>query len=138
MSRILAIDYGNKRCGLAVTDRLQICANGLPTQRTCDVVDFLKEYTEKEEVEAIIVGEPKNLSGEPSDSMKFINPFINTLRREFTNIRIETFDERFTSTIAHRELLAGGFKKKERQEKGRADEISAVLILTSYLNRRKN
>lgn len=136
MGRILAIDYGRKRSGLAVTDPLQICANGLPTVRTCDLMDFIKEYVSKETVETIVVGEPKDLQGNPSESMRYITPFLNSLKRTLPQIPIELYDERFTSTIAHREMIAGGFKKKDRQEKGKADEMAAVLILTSYLESR--
>lgn len=134
MARLLAIDYGRKRCGIAVTDPLKIAANGLPTQRSCDLLDFLKNYCKTEEVEAFIVGEPKDLKGNPSESMKYIQPFIAQLNKEFPDIPVIMQDERFTSTIAHQEMLSAGFKKKTRQEKGKADEISAVLILTSYLN----
>ncbi|MCH5228730.1 MAG: Holliday junction resolvase RuvX [Muribaculaceae bacterium] len=136
MGRILAIDYGRKRSGLAVTDPLKICANGLPTVRTCDLIEFLKEYCERESVEKFIVGEPKDLQGNPSESMKYITPFLNRLKKEFPLIPVIMVDERFTSTIAHREMISAGFKKKDRQEKGRADEMAAVLILTSFLESR--
>lgn len=137
MGRIMAIDYGKKRCGVAVTDTLRISANGLPTQRTCDLLDFIKEYCSRESVDVIVVGEPKDMHGNPSESMKYIKPFLQRLRKELPDMRIEMQDERFTSTIAHREMLAGGFTKKQRAEKGRADEMAAVLILTSYLERAK-
>ena len=137
MGRILAIDYGRKRCGVAVTDPLQICANGLPTVRSCDLVKFIKEYAEKEPVDAIIVGEPKDMRGQPSESMRYITPFINCLKKEMPTLPIIMHDERFTSVIAHQAMIEGGFKKKERQEKGRADEMAAILILTSYLESRK-
>ena len=134
MGRLLAIDYGRKRCGIAVTDPLKICANGLPTVRSCDIFPFLKSYTEKEQVEAFIVGEPKDLNGNPSENMRWINPFLGRLKKEFPEIPVIMHDERFTSTIAHQEMIAGGFKKKDRQEKGKADEMAAVIILTSYLD----
>lgn len=134
MGRLLAIDYGRKRCGVAVTDPLKICANGLPTVRSCDIITFLKEFTSHEEVEKFIVGLPKDLQGNPSESMRFINPFINKLKKEFPAIPVEMYDERFSSAIAHREMIAAGFKKKDRQEKGKADEMAAVIILTSYLD----
>lgn len=137
MGRLLAIDYGRKRCGVAVTDPLKICANGLPTVRSCDLPTFIKEYCEKEEVEAFIVGEPRDLKGNQSESMKFITPFVNKLKKDYPDKPVIMFDERFTSTIAHQEMIAGGFKKKDRQEKGKADEMAAVLILTSYLESRK-
>lgn len=133
MGRILAIDYGRKRSGVAVTDPLQICANGLPTQRSCDLLDFLTDYCNKEDVEAFLIGEPKDLKGNPSESMRYITPFINRLKKQFPDKPVIMADERFTSTIAHQEMLTGGFKKKDRQEKGRADEMAAVLILTTYL-----
>lgn len=137
MGRIMAIDYGKKRCGVAVTDTLRISANGLPTQRTCDLLGFIKEYCSREPVDVIVVGEPKDMHGNPSESMKYIKLFLQRLRKELPDMRIEMQDERFTSTIAHREMLAGGFTKKQRAEKGRADEMAAVLILTSYLERAK-
>lgn len=137
MGRLLAIDYGRKRCGIAVTDPLKICANGLPTIRTCDLPSFLKDYCSKETIDAFIIGEPKDLKGNPSESMRFITPFVNRLKKEYPNIPVIMYDERFTSTIAHQEMIAGGFKKKERSEKGKADEMAAVIILTSYLESRK-
>lgn len=135
--RILAIDYGRKRCGVAVTDILQIAANGLPTQRTCDLLQFLKDYCSGEPVERILVGEPKTLNGEPSESMRYIRPFLVRLAKELPQIPVEMVDERFTSTIAHREMIAGGFRKGQRQEKGRADEMAAVIILTTWLESRQ-
>ncbi|MDE6094707.1 MAG: Holliday junction resolvase RuvX [Muribaculaceae bacterium] len=134
MGRLLAIDYGRKRCGIAVTDILQISANGLPTVRTCDLMHFLKDYCSREEVDRIIVGEPRDMHGNPSESMRYIAPFLNRLKKELPDKPVVMVDERFTSSIAHREMLAGGFSKKQRQEKGRADEMAAVLILTSYLD----
>ena len=133
MGRILAIDYGRKRCGVAVTDILKISANGLPTVATSELMKFLKDYCSRESVDEIIVGEPRDLHGNPSESMKYIRPFLGVLRKEMPDMKITMVDERFTSTIAHREMIAGGFKKKQRQEKGRADEMAAVLILTGYL-----
>lgn len=133
MGRIMAIDYGRKRCGIAVTDPLRICANGLPTIRSCDIIEFINEYISSEPVDEFIVGEPRDLRGNPSESMRFITPFVNRLKKVFPSIPVVMVDERFTSTIAHKEMIAGGFKKSYRQEKGRADEMAAVLILTSYL-----
>ncbi len=134
MGRILAIDYGRKRCGIAVTDILKISANGLPTVPTGELMKFLKDYCGRETVDEIIVGEPRDLHGNPSESMKYIQSFLGVLRKEMPNMKITMVDERFTSTIAHREMIVGGFKKKQRQEKGRADEMAAVLILTGYLD----
>lgn len=135
MGRILAIDYGRKRCGVAVTDILKIAANGLPTVRTCDLMQFLKDYCQKEDVERIVIGEPKTMRGEASESMRYISPFVARLKREMPEIPVEMYDERFTSTIAHREMIAGGMKRSKRSEKGMADEIAAVIILTDYLER---
>ena len=137
MGRLLAIDYGKKRSGVAVTDTLRICANGLPTIDSKDLLAFLKDYCSREEVDSFIIGEPKDLQGNPSESMRYITPFVNHLKKEFPDKSVIMFDERFTSAIAHQEMLSGGFKKKARQEKGRADEMAAVLILTSYLESRQ-
>lgn len=137
MKRILAIDYGRKRCGIAVTDTLQICANGLPTVRTCDLMQFLKDYCSKEPVEMIVMGHPRDMHGNDSESMTYIRPFLARVAKEIPEMPVKMVDERFTSTIAHREMLAGGFAKKQRQEKGRADEMAAVIILTSYLDSRR-
>ena len=137
MSRILSIDYGRKRCGVAVTDILQISANGLPTVASHQLLDFIKDYCTREDVELILVGLPKQLDGTPSESEKYITPFLKKLKVLLPSIQIERYDERFTSTIAHREMLAGGFKKSQRQNKAKADEMAAVLILTEYLQNRK-
>lgn len=134
MGRILAIDYGRKRCGVAVTDVLKIAANGLPTVRSCDLMDFLKDYCSKEDVEKIIIGHPRQMDGSDSESMRYITPFINRLRKEMPDMPLEMVDERFTSTIAHRDMITAGFKKTDRQRKGLADEMAAVIILTGYLD----
>lgn len=134
MGRILAIDYGRKRCGVAVTDILQISANGLPTVPTARLMEFIQEYCSRESVERIVIGLPKTLNGEPSESMRYITPFLGRLRKIMPEMNVEMFDERFTSTIAHREMIAGGVKKKDRQRKELADETAAVLILTDWLN----
>ncbi|MEE1021698.1 MAG: Holliday junction resolvase RuvX [Muribaculaceae bacterium] len=136
MGRILAIDYGRKRCGVAVTDPLRIAANGLPTVRACDLMDFLKDYTSREQVDKIVVGLPRTLRGEPSESMQYIKPFLKHLSRELPEIPVEMFDERFTSAIAHREMIAGGVRKSVRQNRELADRTAAVIILTDYLNSR--
>lgn len=137
MGRILAIDYGRKRCGVAVTDTLQIAANGLPTQRTCDLMDFIKDYVSREPVDLLVVGEPRTMSGRPSESMRFITPFLRRLAREMPDLKVVMHDERFTSTIAHREMIAAGMKKSDRRRKELADEMAAVLILTGYLESRR-
>lgn len=136
MGRVLAIDYGRKRCGIAVSDPLRICANGLPTVRSCDLMAFLKDYCGKEQVDTIVVGLPSTLAGEPSESNRYIEPFLKQLAREMPDMPVERFDERFTSTIAHREMAAAGLKKSKREDKGLADKTAAVLILTDWLTYR--
>ncbi|MDE5773471.1 MAG: Holliday junction resolvase RuvX [Muribaculaceae bacterium] len=137
MGRVIAIDYGRKRCGIAVTDPLQISANGLPTQRACDLMGWLQEYCGREDVERIVVGLPKTLRGEPSESARYIEPFLKHLARVLPDMTVERFDERFTSTIAHREMIAGGVKRSARQQKDLADKTAAVIILTDWLNSRQ-
>lgn len=134
MGRILAIDYGRKRCGVAVTDPLKIAANYLPVVRTCDLLSFISEYCVREEVERILVGEPRQMDGSPSESMRYIRPFLGQLKKILPDMPVEMVDERFTSVIAHREMIAAGFKKSDRQRKGLADEMSAVIILTTWLS----
>ncbi len=133
MGRIIAIDYGSKRCGIAVTDTLRILANGLTTVHSKDLIQFLEDYFLKEKVDIIVVGEPKTLQNNKSDSARFIDPFVTHLKRKFADKRIERFDERFTSAIAHQTMLQGGLKKKDRQDKDTVDMISASLILQGYL-----
>ena len=134
MKRILSIDFGKKRCGIAVTDTLQLVANGLTTVRTCDLESFVKEYTAKEPVDAIVVGKPTTMKGDPSESMRYLSPGINRLRSVLPdNIQIIMWDERFTSVIAHRSMLDSGMKKTRRQDKAVVDEIAAAIILNDYL-----
>jgi len=133
MGRILAIDYGQKRVGIAVTDELQIIANGLTTIHVKDLMPFLKNYCIKESVECIVVGQPIDMQGKPSDAARFVEPFVNNLRKQFPEMRIERADERFTSHIAKQTMLDAGLSKKARQNKALADTISATLILQSYL-----
>ena len=137
MSRILAIDYGKKRTGIAVTDILQMIANGLTTVATTELMDFVLKYVEKEPVERIIVGHPKQMNNEDSENMKRIIPFVNQLKKKLPNIPVELVDERFTSVLAHQAMLDGGLKKKARQNKSLVDEISATIILQSYLETKK-
>lgn len=139
MARILSIDYGKKRTGIAVTDPLQIIANGLVTVSTSGLFDFLREYMSKESVERIIIGEPKQADGSPSENMARITQFANRWRKAYPDIPIEFYDERFTSVLAHKAMLDGGLHKKKRQDKALVDEISATIILQSYLesSRRK-
>lgn len=136
MGRILCIDYGRKRCGIAVTDILRIAANGLPTVATGALMEFLTDYCATENVDLIVVGKPTTLRGEPSESMRYIEPFLKNLKKRLPDVPVVLFDERFTSTIAHREMIAAGVKKKDRQKKALADETAAVLILTGYLQSR--
>ena len=138
MPRLLAIDYGRKRCGIAVTDTLRIVANGLTTVRTCDLMSFLKDYCAKESVEKIIVGLPRQMDGSPSESTRYIEPFLRQLHREMPEMRVERYDERFTSTLAHRAMLDGGLRKMARRDKELVDEIAAAIILNDYLSSRSN
>ena len=133
MARILSIDYGKKRTGIAVTDPLQIIANGLTTVPTHELLSFLDAYFIRESVERVVVGLPRQLNNTPSESMRYIEPFVARFRQRFPAIPVVYFDERFTSSLAHRAMLEGGLKKKERQNKALVDEISATLILQSYL-----
>ena len=135
MARIMAIDYGSKRVGIAVTDTLQIIATGLTTVHSKDLIEFLKKYFTKEDVECIVVGEPKRLNNEPSDSARFIEPFVLNLKRTFPQIKVDRMDERFTSKMAFQTMIDSGLKKKDRQNKELVDEISATIILQSYMNR---
>ena len=136
MGRILAIDYGRKRTGLAVTDTLQIIANGLETVPTHTLMQYLKNYMAKEPVDTIVVGLPKQLDGQPSESMRYITPFVAKLRKEMPDVDVVMYDERFTSTIAHKAMIEGGMKKSDRRDKARVDSIAATIILTDYLESR--
>lgn len=134
MGRLLAIDYGKKRCGIAVTDTLQIVATGLTTIETNKLESFILDYIKREPVDLIVVGLPRTLTGEPSDSMRYIKPGIGRLRRVLPpEIEIIFYDERFTSTLAHRSMLESGMKKIQRRNKAAVDEIAATIILNDYL-----
>lgn len=133
MARILALDYGTQRTGIAVTDELQLIASGLTTVLTKVIFNFLKDYTNKEEVELFIVGEPKQANNEASGSEVYIKPFIQKLKKEFPDIPIVRVDERFTSKIAFQTMIDSGLKKNQRKNKALVDEISATLILQGYL-----
>lgn len=133
MGRLLAIDYGRKRCGIAVTDTLRICANALTTVRTCDLMTFLKDYCAKEPVDKIIVGLPLQMDGSPSESTRYIEPFLRHLRREMPEMVVERYDERFTSTLAHRAMIDGGLRRMARRDKEIVDRIAATIILNDYL-----
>ena len=137
MSRILAIDYGRKRTGLAVTDTLQLIPGGLTTVPSHELLKFLEDYFRKEPVERIVVGLPKQMNNQPSESMKYIEPFVRLLKKKWPEMPVEYYDERFTSVLAHQAMLEGGLKKKDRQNKALVDEISAVIILQSYLESKR-
>ena len=137
MARIMAIDYGRKRTGVAVTDPLQLIANGLATVPSDELVKFIQSYMAKEPVELIVVGQPKQMNNEPSENMRYVQAFVTHLKRTLPQIPIEYYDERFTSVMAHQAMLDGGLRKKKRQEKALVDEISAVIILQAYLESKK-
>jgi putative Holliday junction resolvase len=134
MGRILAIDYGSKRVGLAVTDSLRMIASGLTTIHSKDVVKYLEDYFKKEVVDEIVIGEPKTMQNVKSDSARFIDPFVRHLEKKFPDKKIVRYDERFTSVLAHQTMLMGGVKKKDRQNKETVDLISAIIILQDYLS----
>lgn len=136
MGRLLAIDYGRRRTGIAVTDTMQIVANGLTTVATHQLLTFLKQYTTKEPVDRIVVGLPKQMNNQPSESMRHIEPFLRQLAKELPQIPVDMYDERFTSVLAHRAMLDGGMKKTARRDKAIVDEISATIILNDYLESR--
>ena len=135
--RILAIDYGQKRTGLAATDPQQIIANGLCTVATTELEAFVLDYVRREGVETIVVGHPRQMNGEDSENYRRIVPFVNRLRKLLPDVPVELFDERFTSVMAHRAMLEGGLHKKARQNKALVDEISACIILQGWMEARK-
>ena len=138
MARILAIDYGSKRVGLAVTDPLQIIATALTTVGSHEVIAYLRDYISKEPVECIVVGEAKNLDGTPAESAPLIQSFVKGLKKNFPAIPVELEDERFTSKMAFQSMIDSGMSKSKRRDKKMVDKISAVIILQSYLERRSN
>lgn len=137
MGRIVAIDYGTKRVGLAVTDPLKIIATALDTVHSKDVIAYLKNYHLKEGIELFVVGMPKTLSNEESSNARFVKDFLNLLKKHFPDQQVVTIDERFTTSIALDTMIQGGMKKKDRQNKANVDKISAVIILQSYLEQRR-
>lgn len=137
MARILAVDYGKKRTGLAVTDELQIIAGGLATVATAELVDYILNYVKKEPVERIVVGLPKQMNNTPSENMCRIEPFVNRMRKLLPDIPVEYHDERFTSVLAHKAILASGIGKMARRNKELVDEVSATIILQSYMESRR-
>lgn len=133
MARILSIDYGKKRTGLAVTDPLQLIAGGLATVDTSSLFAWLQQYLAKEEVERIVIGEPRQPNGQPSENMQRVQQFVNRWRKAMPHIPIELYDERYTSVLAHQAMLAGGLKKQARRNKALVDEVSATIILQDYM-----
>jgi putative Holliday junction resolvase len=134
MGRVLAIDFGRKRTGLAVTDMLRITANPLITIPTHTLEAWLKDYFSHEQVDEVVIGHPRQMSGEDSESMQYIQPFINRFRKVFPEMPLKEYDERFTSVIAHQVMIAGGLKKSKRQDKAVVDKIAACIILEGYLD----
>ena len=137
MGRVLSIDYGKKRTGVAVTDPLQLIANGLTTLPTPEVLDFVTRYVRGEQVECIVVGRPRQTDGSDSENMKRVEPFVNRLRKLLPAIPVVYFDERYTSVLAHQAMLEGGLKKKARQNKALVDEVSATIILQGWMEARR-
>lgn len=133
MARILSIDYGKKRTGLAVTDPLQIIANGLATVSTNELFDWLKAYIEREPVERIVIGEPRQPNGEPSENLARVRQFVARWQKIMPHVPIVLFDERYTSVLAHQAMIDGGLRKKARQNKALVDEISATILLEDYM-----
>ena len=134
MGRILAIDYGRKRTGLAVTDILRITANPLLTIETKELMNWLSDYFVREQVDEVVIGHPTQMNGQDSESMNYIRPFVGNFKKQFPDKPIIMYDERFTSVLAHQAMLAGGMKKKDRQNKAVVDKIAACIILEGYLD----
>ncbi|NPD91342.1 Holliday junction resolvase RuvX [Xylanibacter muris] len=137
MARILSVDYGKKRTGLAVTDPLQIIPGGLATVSTSGLFEFLEDYVAKENVELIIIGEPRQTNGKPSENFGRVKEFVNRWRKAMPDIPIEFYDERFTSVLAHRTMIDSGIGKMARRNKALVDEISATIILQDYMASRR-
>lgn len=138
MTRILCIDYGKKRVGLAVTDPQQLIANRLTTVSTHTLWDFLKNYFEKEKIETLVVGYPRQMNNEASEAVRYINPFLKKFQKIYPAVKLELYDERFTSKLAFQAMIDGGLKKKQRQNKAMVDAVSATIILQSYLEQKRN
>jgi putative Holliday junction resolvase len=136
LARIIALDFGKQRTGIAVTDELQLIASGLVTVNTKELLKYLQDYIAQENIERIVVGEPKQWNNTPSESEVLIQPFLKKLKETFPSIPIDRQDERFTSKVAFQTMVEAGLKKKQRRNKELIDEISATLILQSYLNRK--
>ncbi|MFI5149735.1 MAG: Holliday junction resolvase RuvX [Bacteroidia bacterium] len=133
MGRIMAIDYGTKRVGIAVSDPSRIIASGLTTVHAKDIISFLKEYFQKEKVDVVVLGDPKKMDNTPSESSRYVEAFLKNLQKTFPDLRIERVDERFTSKMAFQTMIDSGLKKKDRQNKELVDEISATLILQTFM-----
>lgn len=133
MGRLLAIDYGRKRCGIAVTDTLRIVATGLTTVATSELMKFLTDYTAREQVDTIVMGYPRTLRGADSESMRYIRPAVDRLRKQLPRIPVVMFDERFTSAIAHQSMIDSGMRKSQRRDKAAVDCMAATIILNDYL-----
>ncbi len=138
VGRILAIDYGRKKSGVAVTDPMQIVANGLDTIPSSELINFLDKYFQEQDVDLVVMGYARQNTGEDSESMKYIKPFYNRLRNKYPDLNVEWVDERFTSKIAFQTMIDGGLKKKARRNKELVDKISATIILQSYLEQKGN
>lgn len=137
MGRLLAIDYGKRRCGIAVTDSLRIAANPLTTVETGKLIEFVTDYCRTNDVDAVVVGKPMNLNGEPSASMASLTPMFNRLRKLLSPKAVVMFDERFTSVLAHKAMIDGGMKKSDRRDKGTVDMVSAAILLNDFLQSRQ-
>ena len=137
MPRVLAIDYGRKRTGLAHTDPMQIIATPLETIPTHTLIDYLRRYLQQNEVEMVVVGLPKQMNNETSESMTYLQPFIKEFKRVFPDVPITMYDERFTSVLAHRAMIDGGMKKKQRQDKAVVDKLAACIILEDYIESKR-
>ena len=133
MGRLMCIDYGRKRCGVAVTDELRIVATGLATVPAGELLAFIKNYVSANRVDAIIVGKPTTMGGEPSESMAYIVPFVRSLERALPDMPVRFYDERFTSALAHRSMIDGGLRQKARRDKALVDRMAATIILNDYL-----
>ena len=132
----MSIDFGRRRCGIAATDIVRIIANGVTTVETASLTDFVKRYIAAEPVDAVVVGYPRDMHGDPSESVRYLTPVINRLKKEIAPVPVIFFDERFTSVLAHRAMLDGGMKKMDRRDKAIVDEISASIILNDFLQSR--
>ncbi len=138
MARILAVDYGQKRVGLAATDPLQLIANGLDTVSSEIIIDYLKDYFLKEEVELVVIGYPKQMNNSPSEAVRYVNEFIRKFEKNFPGKKFYLMDERFTSKMALQTMIEGGVKKQQRRNKALVDKISATIILQSYMEMKTN